>query len=438
MQHKKSRCFVVVLLAVLFLSYCSVFRVGVVFAGAPAGTITYNAGTDTITVIGANSTHPAEFLDLYNADVSGGWNQVFMQNSTQFSFDCKIIIGNGTAETYFSDINKQVKMDVFAGSNGYNILVKNNATFTLGTLINATTKATKQGCSVIRIADNTDGTYVIGSDGTTAKIYLYSSQIQALAAWTSVGGWITQGGVADNLRLYNCVLDGVMLRDTSSTTYNTVFSNTQRPFFVVDGSYDKVSVFGCDYGVFTWFGEEVTISNSIIKNSGTKDFWMAATTTSGNIYAINTVSDWTTEFSGDCSGKIYRQSTFDLYVLNGNLTDFVESANVTLTHDGTVFGSWLTNSTGQISTQTLTYGFYNQTGGDTMYGGTAWTLTITHDDWANYTSAFYPYAKMDWSISMQDPSTSEDDAVSYAIIAGLISAVIAAVVVGGFFLSRRE
>ena len=43
----------------------------IAYAGTPAGTITYSPTTNTVTVAGANSTHPAEFLDLWNSDKAG-------------------------------------------------------------------------------------------------------------------------------------------------------------------------------------------------------------------------------------------------------------------------------------------------------------------------------------------------------------------------------
>lgn len=66
--------------------------------------ITYNAGTNTITVTAYTAGTPCTFLDIYNADVAGAWGQVTRQCTNQFCFDCKLVIGDGSTATYFADI----------------------------------------------------------------------------------------------------------------------------------------------------------------------------------------------------------------------------------------------------------------------------------------------------------------------------------------------
>lgn len=87
--------------------------------------------------------------------------------------------------------------------------------------------------------------------------------------------------------------------------------------------------------------------------------------------------------------------------------------------------SGLTNSTGQIPTQTLTMGFYNQTGGDTIYSYNPYLLTITFDGYQTYMQTFNITQKEDLTLSLQVDETIAD--ITFGIVAG---AIIASIFVG--------
>lgn len=381
-------------------------------ASTPAGTITYAAGTDTITVIGANSSHPAEFLDLYNADVAGGWGQVTMLGSNQFKFECKIKIGNGSSAgiTYFTDIDKQIVVgDVFGGAGRWMDL-SSYAYVTFGQCSDTTNKYTSHGCSFIVPSLSSWGFLMLQNSYSNAYLYLYSCDFK------------TNSGSDCNIqyadRYWNCHFSyyiGVLA--ASYTSMSGCIMDTSGSLNVVgDAAIDGVTI--TKPLIYLRFGGSCTV-NRVVGRGATG--WGLLTYAAGiTVNLVNCVLDRWNINDGAASWIINRQYSFDLFVLNGALTDFVEDANVTLTHDGTIYGTWLTNSTGQISTQTLTYGFYNQTGGDTMYGGTPWTLTITHPDWQTYTSAFYPYSKIEWSISMQDTTTENNNILLSGLLVGVL------------------
>ena len=54
--------------------------------------ISYDAGTDTITVTAGTEAVPITFTDIYNADVAGAWGQV-TKTGNMFVFDCKLAVG---------------------------------------------------------------------------------------------------------------------------------------------------------------------------------------------------------------------------------------------------------------------------------------------------------------------------------------------------------
>ena len=116
----------------------------------------------------------------------------------------------------------------------------------------------------------------------------------------------------------------------------------------------------------------------------------------------------------------------------------LENANATLTKGATVL-SFLTNSTGQISTQTLTYGYYDQAHGDTIQDAGQWNLTVTYPGLETYSSAFWPLAKMDWAIALGegiDVEAINEEHLGLGMVA-LIVACAVAVATAVMMVKRR-
>ncbi len=72
--------------------------------------ITYNAGTDTITVTAGTAGSPNTFTDIYNADVAGSWGQV-TKTGNMFVFSAKLQVGDGSTATYLHDTFKKVTLN---------------------------------------------------------------------------------------------------------------------------------------------------------------------------------------------------------------------------------------------------------------------------------------------------------------------------------------
>ena len=86
--------------------------------------ITYNAGTDTITVTAGTAGAPNTFTDIYNADVAGAWGQV-TKTGNMFVCDCFVEVGDGSTETHLYDQFKKLTINKAW-------TVKNNATLKTG------------------------------------------------------------------------------------------------------------------------------------------------------------------------------------------------------------------------------------------------------------------------------------------------------------------
>lgn len=387
------------------------------FAQAYTGTITYSAGTDSILIVGGNSTIPITFEDIYLADVAGGWNQVTKQGSSQYHFTCNLLVGN-TSTTYFTDTKKQVTFaSGVAAATGAFILCYANSYFTLGTLIDATQKLTSSGCAIYSLESATSGVYLIAAVSDSATINLYSSQFAA--------NRITGIGYYGTWKMYNSqVTNNIQLSRTSGTwdIYNVIISAVSgyAGLSFLTGSFDTLYVSGCSAAMAVGSSGNLNVSNAKIRNC---TYIFSASSSTADSYLINAdSSNWGFSWTGTSTSEVYRQYTYELIVLNGEITEFVENANVTLSKGGVQIGTWLTNSSGQIPPQILTYGYYNQTGGDTMYDGSyPFVLTVTHPDWSDYTSRFYVTEKTKMTISMQDTTTVNNAAIIWSLLFGSIA-----------------
>jgi hypothetical protein len=100
--------------------------------------ITYNAGTDTITVTAGTPGVPNTFTDIYNADVAGAWGQV-TKTGNMFVFSAKLQVGDGSTATYLHDTFKKVTLNEIW-------TVKNNAELKTGLQIGG---HPRKGCFLV-------------------------------------------------------------------------------------------------------------------------------------------------------------------------------------------------------------------------------------------------------------------------------------------------
>lgn len=435
---QNSKLLSIVCIAFLTISIFAFYVPSVHAAGV---TWAYNSTTNVATASGNGTTN---FAALVAADTAGGWGKFTADaTGTQISCAAKIVIGDGTNACDFADSDKQV---IFTDactttSSSALIQVKAFSSCTLGLLLDEAKFITYSGVDIISLETAATSRIILGDANST--VYLYSCGFESS---TTAKCRIILTGTSN--RIWNCLLDRqVAIGDCLNlNVYNVVIAKTDYGIFRSSGTFNTVIIEDATAAAFfAGNNKAFNVSGAVVKNNGT--YWLAQVDSAVDNYLINCVSD-TWSIGWHAAGVLYRQYTFDLNVLNGEITEFVENANVTLTKNGTIVGSWLTNSSGMIPTQTLTYGYYNQANGDNLQEGTyPFVLTITHEDWQNYTSRFYITEKMHLTVSMQDtiPESTPDpeeyitteDGASYIIVAALLSAVTAAIV-AVLILKRKQ
>ena len=370
-----------------------------------------NAQTETNIAITANGNYSTSLwfatVSTKGLDCNGSygiavyqlqWGVVWKQGTNQYAFDCRIVVGDGTTATYLTDTEKHVIFTTAITDDTYFLSTLTGAVATFG--IKASTNLGYAGCAFI-FKVNAGGNYPRFGN-SAGRLNLYGCYLAATIADT----------------YSNCQVYG----NSSSECYCSVFGQCVS-FNTFLGTVNRMTVLKCvgivssppttinditiAYGpqYATYFNgaspASVTISNGVFTSNAKLVYFNWASTI---LYLVNPVADsWTFTFSSSENSKVYRQYTLDLSVFFNNNTA-LENANVTLSRYGqgsATIGSWLTNSSGQVASQTLSMGCYNQTGGDTIYDYNPYNLTITKEGYQTYTANFTLSQKTNWTIALQ-------------------------------------
>jgi hypothetical protein len=357
--------------------------------------ITYSA--PTITVTGG----PYTFASIAAADIAGGWG-VFTQFGTNgFYCTAKLVIGDGSTATTFSDASKVIVVDDLCSANNevaWRFLTA--ATVTFGVLVDAGNHVTRDGCHFIFTEDHWDCRY----PQIECDAYFYSCSLQVLGA-ARTKFYILSGGV--NTRVWNTQFQKNLYFDTSGSGYGDFFSVTISG--VVDATWGvaaalaRCSFFPTQY-VIRHYSKATTDVITDLYARGYGNDLVYTSGGSGSLSLVDAdVSNWNISWAGTSTRIIYRQYTVNLVVKDA-AGDPIEDANVTLyNYDSSAAFSALTGASGTIAEQTVSYGFYNQTGGDVMYEYGPFTLTVTAAGCMPYVYEDLALNEpLDWRIYLRD------------------------------------
>lgn len=394
-----------------------------------------NSQSEILTVMGNGNTYTAKAYTTVASTqitalvgvgsfsyslVQAQWGVSWETNAIQYSFSSVLVIGDGSTSTFFEATNIQVTF-LYVAQNTI-IDVKALATLTFGTILDQNYKTTSQGVDMFVLrGDGANPNGIYAESGSTVN--LYSSNFKVMRYDTLTLGanqLILYGNIT---RIWNCYISygEFYTQGTSAKTdfYNVVNTNGRSDgLFRMTGEaltinklydYSGVNILRSDMGgnptIYNVFARNIT---NVISNSNYPI---------GNVTFVNPDIDvWAFAWSAPNgnNGYCYRSYTFDLTVVNS--TAMLQNANVTLSKDGAVFYSGLTNSSGQVATQALVYGYYRQPSGNILQDATSWNLTITAINQQTYTTTFYPTAPITWNIALGalvTPTTYADAAFTW-------------------------
>lgn len=313
------------------------------------------------------------------------------------------------------------------------LILVNSANFTLGVAVDVSKKMTYYGCQIIDLASGYNHYLISNNYRSDSIIKIYSSTLTAKFSWE-----LSKVMTGANSQIWNSIInENVDMLADSTTDYCNIqvqrsSASVETPALELSqmpAGLNKISVSSGQTGIYVGYTDADITAINFYARGVTKAVSLDHFTGTLNLLDAD-LDSWAFQWSSSSGHNVYRQYSFDLTVLNGEITEFVEDANVTL-EKGTFKTSWLTNSSGQIDTQTLTYGYYNQANGDTLQdGATPYTLTVTHPDWTTYTSRFYITEKTKMTISLQEtqpettqtPLSQNEEFPLWIIVAGLAGA----------------
>lgn len=430
--------------------------------------ITYDTLNNIVQVIGFNKTNPCSFQDVVDVNDEQGWGVVDAIGTNQFKFNAQLKIGDPSTVTWFNDTNAQVFFEFDNDcdcpfypciheylTRTYAIYMKPNSYLTLGELVDAENKVTSGGVSIL-LGNNTDA--LLTSDA--CNLYLYGSYFSSTYEYEGTPASImllTTGGgmvVGTNVTLYNvvlsylsvCELEGYLSVDIHNLelidTYGLSIDNLGLMPTPPEQSLSGIDVKGTY--AFIWMSNQqspLTIIGLQGKDASESSFYYSAWCNS-YVYLVDADLDaWTFEYYDEESTvDTVRQYSFDVTVIYPNGTG-TEDANVTVTHYGQGEAqdfTELTNANGQINTKTLSMGFYNQTGGNTIYSYNLHNIVIadvpgyqdydanfTLDEPSDFTIALTPECIYDVdSPSVRIPQVVELRIVSIAVTPPSISNIL--------------
>lgn len=320
------------------------------------------------------------------------WGVVWRMSSAQYTFDAKLYLGDGTSggQAWFADKDKQITFnDIVSVGSEILFYVRRYSHLTLGTLIDATDKSTKEGCSVTSLAD--PRCYLIRNEWAPVDTFLYGCSL------INGGAYIPYG----TTRMYNCLVSKGGLRGPVDG-FNILIADVGTAFaYGFPAAGERFYFFDATWLLYIHMTHYTTGREIYARNYT----YLARFAANWQAYVrfINCdFDDWGFDWYSVSTGIVYRQYTFDLNVTFANRTA-IQNANVTVSHYGESAGqdfTVMTGANGSFATQTLTVGTYNNTGKDVIYDYNPYNITIMLDGYQTYTKNFTLSDKTDWRIAL--------------------------------------
>ena len=355
--------------------------------GCEAGSITYDSGNNTIIVVGFSESSPCTFEDIYQADVANGWSVVSKQGDNQYEFRCRLQIGDGTTETWLIDANKAISHTI----NDDFISISNYGHFRCGVVVDETNRTTKDGCFIYT---NSSNKYILRIAGT---IELYSTTISAPS-----GTLFRLPEPTQLHKIWNCNIIGVSTFGGPAKVdfYRTNWQGGDGPRITTVNSRD-IRLTDCGYGLYLFnLRNPVTIRD--YKMVGEEySFVTYGTEPGADLYAINVDCKWKIMWKYGSRGKIYRQYSFNLKVVDENGNPINDAKVKVYNKSGNLVLENTTDVNGQIPEQIITRGYYDQAHGNELADFSPHTLVIGKGGYETYTMQFTPTEAINWQISLK-------------------------------------
>jgi len=348
--------------------------------------IVYDAPSNTITVTEGTAVAPNTFQDIKDANDAGVWG-VVAQTENCFTFGCHLSIGDDETETHFADTNKLVQFTagVTTGNSQYCIRLYDYVTFTLGAVVNADDKTTGDGCTILSKDITYEYVRLVSfvSLYTHSTVNLYSCNIISLGAGASYALFrrINAGNI------WNCMFHNVIWEDCHNLDVFHVHLTDYHfgsGISYCSGTFDQLWV-TAGYS-YIYFYSDVTSDFVNLYGRGYIGWYniRCYSITTDKTITNGDLNIWDFNWAGTSTAKVYRKYQFDLEAMDIDGVA-IEDATVKIwdTNDNLVTDT-TTDGDGKIAQQTLTYGYYDEAGGNTPTLETPHKLQISKSGYETY------------------------------------------------------
>jgi len=362
--------------------------------GVATAEIEYNSTTNTITVTNYTESNPCTFEDIYQADVSNGWGVVHKQNDDQYFFEASLTIGDGSNSTYFVDTSKQITFADFNDVNIPDIYITQNAYFRLGTQEYG--DITHSGCHISSLA-SAYSHVIIQSE---VPIYIYSSSFDALSD-SCYYAFIQIDDETNISEFRNCLFrNKVYIYKGKLLLHNVIIENADDGLRSKIADADNVILQKGVNGFFFAFYSGTSVVRNVKIQNFTYDFRLYLTPTD-NVYAIDTECSWNLYWHWWAQGKLYRQYSFNLKVVDEDGNPIPDAMVKVWNKNNDLVIEETTDINGQIPEQILTYGYYDNAHGNTPIKETPHRIEISKNGYQTYEGKFMADHKINWLIHLK-------------------------------------
>ena len=371
--------------------------------------ITYNAGTNIITVVGYTEATPCNFTDIYNADVAGGWGVVTRQCTNQFCFDCGLTIGDGSTTTWFGDLGKIVTFRTYNilidGTYSGAVLIKPNSTFRVGEIYNASDKIGKNGCILFFYVPTYTGCYSLILDGNSNGEF-YDASIYAPNIKYHFGNHALNGHTGDLI-----IWNSKMNTKISTTTTNDDISKIEILVHTTQNSYGlsskavtislmDIKIFGARVvgAIYSTGGADITVRNLYARDND----YLVRFSGGSQVHLIDADTDtWDVAYSSShVTNKLYRENSFNLNVIDKDENNIVGAAVKVWDKNNVLVINKTTDANGTITESILIHGTKTYPI-NTFVLETPHLIKIEKAGYTTYEADFTLDDKTDWLIALQ-------------------------------------
>jgi len=340
-------------------------------------------------VVGVNGSGSFDYSAL-----QGQWGVVSKQNDNQYEFRCKLNIGDGSTESWLIDTKKAISFTLIDDF----IDIKNYGHLRCGEVISESKRTSKDGCYFYSSAPPTRKLIYVETYGT---LELYSSLINSRAYLRIDSSEIN--------KIWNSIIIGARCYGYPTpqvNIYKVIWLSATYGIQMVPINASDVTIVNCYYGMHI----KAVHSSHYISNFKMIDETYSFRTDNfnGNLYAIDTDCKWTFYWGDASPGKIYRQYTFALKVVDKNGNPIPNASVKIWDKNNNLVVDETTDANGEIPEQTLTYGYYDQDHGNTPVMQTPHTIRITKAGYQTYEKKFTLDKKIDWMIALTAPPKITD------------------------------